>query len=67
MARESWKSVVTKDDVNCWDVISALDEWNKRVDHRWNATDGQTEVLGEKFARLPLFQPQIHNELVNMV
>jgi len=64
MPRESWKSVVTKDDVNFWDVASALDERNKSVDH---ATDGQTEVLGEISVRIPLFQPQIHKELVNMV
>jgi hypothetical protein len=69
MARERWKSVLTNDDVhvNCWGVASALDKWNKSVGHRSNATDGQIEVLGEKFDRLPIFQPQIHNELVNTV
>ena len=33
------------------------------MEHRWNDTDGKTEVLGEKPVPVPLCPPQISHEL----
>jgi hypothetical protein len=60
---EWFLSVLHHGAVSCVDYMTSVICDCMSVEHRWNCTDGTSDVLGEKPVLVPLCPPQIPHEL----